>query len=160
MLWFSIFLFFLKMDPCLLEKNSVSNYSSALIFQQNWGERIIYQFQSIKYWNIGMTPMFLKFLVFQKHWQVNNRQVPIVAQYISCIEEEADALPCHFHISDCLWICGVFLDKEQEKRTKAFAMRCYRRLLYISLPMRRFAERSKQPEPNMMKSWPWSRNGN
>ena len=55
--------------------------------------------------------------------RVNNRQVSIVAQYISCIEGEADALPCHFHIS---------VDKEKEKRTKAFAMRCYRRLLYIS----------------------------
>ena len=26
--------------------------------------------------------MFLKLLVFQKHWQVNNRQVSIAAQYI------------------------------------------------------------------------------
>ena len=26
--------------------------------------------------------MYLKLLVFQKHWQVNNRQVSIVAQYM------------------------------------------------------------------------------
>ena len=54
------------------------------------------------------------------------------------------------------------LTAELEKRTQAFEMRCYRRLLNISyrtmLPMRRFAERSKQPLENMTNSWFWSRN--
>ena len=37
--------------------------------------------------------------------------------------------PCQFHISACeLWI----LTAELEKRTQAFEMRCYRRLLIIS----------------------------
>ena len=48
------------------------------------------------------------------------------------------------------------LTAELEKRTQAFEMRCYRRLLNISykdyIQMRRFAERSKQPLENMTNS--------
>ena len=50
-------------------------------------------------------------------WRDNN---------ISWIKGEADALPCHFHIS--VWTLTV----ELEKRTQAFEMRYYRRLLTIS----------------------------
>ena len=50
MLTFSIFLFS-ENGPLSSRKTfNVSNYSSALIFQQNCEERIIYPFQSIKYW--------------------------------------------------------------------------------------------------------------
>ena len=60
-------------------------------------------------------------------------------------------------ISIFLYACESWtLTAELEKRTQAFEMRCYRRLLNISyktmLPMRRFAERSKQPLENMTNS--------
>ena len=42
---------------------------------------------SFKAYNIGVNLTLLKLLVFQKHWQVNNCQVSIVAQYISCYSE-------------------------------------------------------------------------
>ena len=60
-------------------------------------------------------------------------------------------------ISIFLYACESWtLTAELEKRTQAFEMRCYRRLLNIStltmLPMRRFAERSKQSLENMTNS--------
>ena len=60
-------------------------------------------------------------------------------------------------ISTFLYACeSLTLTAELEKRTQAFEMRCYRRLLNISYkdhyPMRRFAERSKQPLENMTNS--------
>ena len=60
-------------------------------------------------------------------------------------------------ISIFLYACESWtLIAELEKRTQAFEMKCYRRLLNISykdmLPMRRFAERSKQPLENMLNS--------
>ena len=64
-------------------------------------------------------------------------------------------------ISIFLYACESWtLTAELEKRTQVFEMRCYRRLLNISYkePMRRVAERSKQPLENMTNSWPWSRN--
>ena len=46
------------------------------------------------------------------------------------------------------------LATELEKRTQAFEMRCYRRLMTTRtmIPMRRFAERSKQPLENRINS--------
>ena len=71
-------------------------------------------------------------------------------------------LMCSLAISIFLYACESWtLTAELEKRTQAFEMRCYRRLLYISyedrrvrtmLPMRRFAERSKQPLERMTNS--------
>ena len=61
-------------------------------------------------------------------------------------------------ISIFLYACESWtLTAEIEKRTQAFEMGCYRRLLNISYlrtmsPMRRFAERSKQPLENMTNS--------
>ena len=43
------------------------------------------KFISFKSQNIGENLGFLKFLVFRNNWQVNNRQVFIVAQYIICV---------------------------------------------------------------------------
>ena len=80
MLTFSIFIFFLKIDPYFLEQVfSVSSYSSALIFTRNKRKE---WFISFKAQNIGVNFIFLKLLVLQKHWQVNKGQVSIVAQYI------------------------------------------------------------------------------
>ena len=49
---------------------------------------------------------------------------------MSWIKGEADALPCHFHISVCLWImdrdCRVWEKKQ------VYEMRCYQRLLDFS----------------------------
>ena len=66
-------------------------------------------------------------------------------------------LMCSFVISIFLYNCESWtLTAELKKRTQAFEMRYYRRLLNISykdmLPMRRFAERSKQPLENMTNS--------
>ena len=58
-------------------------------------------------------------------------------------------------ISIFLYACKSWtLTAELEKRTKVFEMRCYRRLLNIRtmLPIRRFAERTKQPSENMTNS--------
>ena len=60
-------------------------------------------------------------------------------------------------ISIFLYACESWtLTAELEKRTQAFEMRCYRRLLNISykdlVTMRRFAEISKQPLENMTNS--------
>ena len=46
------------------------------------------------------------------------------------IKGETDALPCHIHISVRLWV--IDFDGKLEKRTQAFEMRCYRRLLNSS----------------------------
>ena len=58
-------------------------------------------------------------------------------------------------ISIFLYTCESWtLTAELEKRTQAFEMKCCRRILNISykLPMKRFAERSKQPLENITKS--------
>ena len=60
-------------------------------------------------------------------------------------------------ISIFLYACESWtLIAELEKRTQAFEMRCYRRLstfhIRTMLPIRRFAERSKQPLENMTNS--------
>ena len=56
-------------------------------------------------------------------------------------------------ISIFLYACESWtLTAELEKRTQAFEMRCYRRLFRTMLPMRKFAERSKQPLENMTNS--------
>ena len=60
-------------------------------------------------------------------------------------------------ISIFMYACESWtLTAALEKRTQAFEMRCYRRLLKFHirtmLPMRRFAERSKQPLENMTNS--------
>ena len=65
-------------------------------------------------------------------------------------------LMCSLVISIFLYACESWtLTAEFEKRTQAFEMRCYR-LLNIwykdKLPMKRFAERSKQPLENMTNS--------
>ena len=54
-----------------------------------------------------------------------------------------------------LYACESWpLTAELEKRRQAFEMKCYQRLVNILykdvFPMRRFAERSKQPLENMM----------
>ena len=54
-----------------------------------------------------------------------------------------------------LYACESWpLTAELEKRTQAFEMKCYQRLVNILsrnvFPMSRFAERSKQPLENMM----------
>ena len=62
---------------------------------------------------------------------------------------------CLFAISIFLNACESWsLTAELEKRMQAFEMRCYRRPFRIRtmLPMRRFAERSKQPLENMANS--------
>ena len=56
-------------------------------------------------------------------------------------------------ISIFLYACESWtLSAELEKRTQAYEMRCYRRLLNISYKERKFAERSKQPLENMTSS--------
>ena len=74
---------------------------------------------------------------------------------------------CSLNISIFLYAFeSLTLTAELEKRTQAFEMGCYRRLLNISYKdhvtnedVCNFAERSKQPLENMMNSCPWSRNG-
>ena len=83
-------------------------------------------------------------------WRDNN--------IISRIKDEADALPCHFDISVCLWI--VNLDSSVSETTQAFELSYWTFRTKTILPMRRFVERLRQPLQNMMNSGPWSRNGN
>ena len=56
-------------------------------------------------------------------------------QHLSWIKGETDVLPCHLHISVCLYFRiseSWTLIAELEKRTQAFEMRFYRRLLNSS----------------------------
>ena len=58
---------------------SVSNYSSALIFPQNWEERIIYQFQSTKYW---CEPQVSKIVGVPKHWKITVKFLLLLSIYM------------------------------------------------------------------------------
>ena len=45
--------------------------------------------------------------------------------------DTTDALVCHIHLPECLWIMGP-LTAELQRRIQAMEMRCYRKILHIS----------------------------
>ena len=69
------------------------------------------------------------FISYMQTKYVENAQNQPSRVHISWIKDEADALPCHFHISVCLRIMDP--DCRVREKNAGFEMRCYRKLLNI-----------------------------